>query len=193
MPQGYPKIPGPCSVVGCEREQIIRGWCGKHYQRWRSYGDPLYGSPLDWLKNQLVTGDPDYCWPWPFSKDDFGYGNIGFHGVHRRAHSVALELSGKARPKAPNNQALHTCDSPCCVNPSHVRWGSAADNVADRMRRNPRSWLKGEDHPNAKLTVEAVRTIRADRQSLDAMSRRFGVSVSAIDAVRSGRTWAWLK
>lgn len=30
-----------CSVEGCENRATKRGWCGKHYQRWRKYGDPL--------------------------------------------------------------------------------------------------------------------------------------------------------
>lgn len=30
-----------CSVVDCRRvETLRRGWCFRHYQRWRKYGDP---------------------------------------------------------------------------------------------------------------------------------------------------------
>lgn len=29
-----------CAVQGCDRNAVTRGWCGKHYQRWREYGDP---------------------------------------------------------------------------------------------------------------------------------------------------------
>lgn len=32
-----------CSVEGCERTDIhARGWCSKHYQRWKAHGDPVY-------------------------------------------------------------------------------------------------------------------------------------------------------
>lgn len=32
-----------CSVEGCERGgKIVRGLCGKHYQRWAMYGDPTF-------------------------------------------------------------------------------------------------------------------------------------------------------
>lgn len=31
-----------CSVEGCEKLQLARGWCGTHYQRWRAHGDPLF-------------------------------------------------------------------------------------------------------------------------------------------------------
>jgi hypothetical protein len=30
-----------CSVEGCARTVLCRGWCGFHYQRWRLNGDPL--------------------------------------------------------------------------------------------------------------------------------------------------------
>jgi hypothetical protein len=29
-----------CKVDGCENKVIARGWCNKHWQRWRIYGDP---------------------------------------------------------------------------------------------------------------------------------------------------------
>lgn len=35
-----------CSVDGCEREAEKRGWCSRHYQRWRNHGDPLGGGPI---------------------------------------------------------------------------------------------------------------------------------------------------
>ena len=30
-----------CSIEGCEGKFLARGWCRKHYQRWRKNGDPL--------------------------------------------------------------------------------------------------------------------------------------------------------
>ena len=30
-----------CSVQGCDGRHLARGFCSKHYQRWRQYGDPL--------------------------------------------------------------------------------------------------------------------------------------------------------
>lgn len=30
-----------CSVEGCEADAFSRGWCPKHYQRWKKHGDPL--------------------------------------------------------------------------------------------------------------------------------------------------------
>lgn len=30
-----------CSIEGCAGKVNARGWCGKHYMRWRAHGDPL--------------------------------------------------------------------------------------------------------------------------------------------------------
>lgn len=32
---------GVCAIPGCDTESHARGWCNKHYQRWRTHGDPL--------------------------------------------------------------------------------------------------------------------------------------------------------
>jgi 5-methylcytosine-specific restriction endonuclease McrA len=29
-----------CSALGCESPSEVRGWCGKHYSRWRRHGNP---------------------------------------------------------------------------------------------------------------------------------------------------------
>jgi DNA-binding XRE family transcriptional regulator len=35
-----------CAVEGCEGQHKARGYCHKHYQRWRKCGDPLKVVPL---------------------------------------------------------------------------------------------------------------------------------------------------
>lgn len=39
--------PNVCSVEGCERTVHSRGWCQKHYLKWRKYGDPTAGLERD--------------------------------------------------------------------------------------------------------------------------------------------------
>ncbi len=34
-----------CSIEGCARPHLARGWCAAHYERWSKYGDPLGGGP----------------------------------------------------------------------------------------------------------------------------------------------------
>jgi hypothetical protein len=44
-----------CSVIDCEARAEKRGWCNKHYRRWRKYGDPLT------LKKTPNGEAPDRC------------------------------------------------------------------------------------------------------------------------------------
>lgn len=34
-----------CSINGCNAPTVGRGWCRKHYSRWRTHGGPLAGGP----------------------------------------------------------------------------------------------------------------------------------------------------
>jgi hypothetical protein len=39
------KFTGTCSIEGCEKWVLARGWCPAHYSRWKKYGDPLGVAP----------------------------------------------------------------------------------------------------------------------------------------------------
>lgn len=43
-----------CSVDGCEGVAIARGWCSKHWHRWRRTGDPLGDKPVQALSEDQV-------------------------------------------------------------------------------------------------------------------------------------------
>jgi hypothetical protein len=34
--------PRTCDIKGCKEPHEARGWCSKHYHRWRTWGDPLH-------------------------------------------------------------------------------------------------------------------------------------------------------
>lgn len=34
-----------CTVEGCDAPRVKREWCGRHYQRWYTHGDPAYVRP----------------------------------------------------------------------------------------------------------------------------------------------------
>lgn len=35
-------VGSPCSIEGCMLSAVGRGWCNKHWQRWKKHGDPLF-------------------------------------------------------------------------------------------------------------------------------------------------------
>ncbi len=45
-----------CSIKGCHRDHVARGWCSLHYRRWYNNGDPLYNY---WDQFPKVCGVPD--------------------------------------------------------------------------------------------------------------------------------------
>lgn len=54
-----------CSVEGCENGAKARGWCEKHYQRWRKNGDPLVGESVQTCPNCGIAfkarANKQYC------------------------------------------------------------------------------------------------------------------------------------
>jgi len=76
-----------CSVDGCVRQAEARGWCGRHYRRWRLHGDPSAGGP-EQLEDGLGVCE---C---PISRPNPKCCTVcGFPCVHRMApHIRALAL-----------------------------------------------------------------------------------------------------
>ena len=40
-----------CVIPGCGSPLLARGWCAKHYQRWRNYGDPNHTPPASRMRD----------------------------------------------------------------------------------------------------------------------------------------------
>ncbi len=127
----------------------------------------------------------DECWPWTASpKRVYGSFKIG-----RRmwiATHVALHLAGSHRKD--RLFALHSCDNPRCCNPSHLRWGTDAENANDRNCRTRQA--RGVSHGSAKLTEDAVRQIRRDQRFYHVIAADFGVSRPVVSGIKSGKYWS---
>jgi hypothetical protein len=56
-----------CSVDGCERHVRARGWCARHYDRWRVNGDPVVPRPENlelWVSRQPKGQRPEDLAEW---------------------------------------------------------------------------------------------------------------------------------
>lgn len=51
-----------CSIPECERIHFARGWCNRHYKKWRKYGDPLHTLVRNQDRPCSVVDCPDACW-----------------------------------------------------------------------------------------------------------------------------------
>lgn len=122
------------------------------------------------------------------SKDDNGYGMVFYQNRSRRAHRVVLSvLTGE--PIDTTLVAMHTCDTPSCVNPEHLRWGTKGENNRDRHTKGRNGDFKGENNPSAKLNSTEVQIIRTRPASISKMSDMFGVSKTHIKRILRGDCW----
>ncbi|TYG23481.1 HNH endonuclease [Enterobacter asburiae] len=119
-----------CYVNDCDNRSEKRGMCGKHYFRWRKYGDPLvvrntvYSSPQEAIKARTkVEGE---CQVWTGAKLKTGYGSIRTGGKALRVHRFVWEsVSG---PVPDGMDVDHICRNRLCCNINHLRLASRSEN-----------------------------------------------------------------
>jgi hypothetical protein len=129
------------------------------------------------------------CWVWTAYKNRKGYGVMSVDNRLRPATHIAWFLH---TGDWPSKLMLHSCDNPSCVNPAHLREGSAAENSADMVARGRTNAPSGERSGHAKLTWEAVDDIRTTPRTYGYRKRlaeKYGVSPSTISGVLI-RGWA---
>lgn len=81
------------------------------------------------------SAGPAGCWPWKGGTTSRGYGQSWHgHGRPELAHRRALRIT-VGEPEDPTHEALHSCDTPPCANPAHLRWGTHEENMADMLAR----------------------------------------------------------
>lgn len=131
------------------------------------------------------------CWLWMGAATARGYGHMYFHGRFEKAHRIAYLLFRGEIPDG--HHVLHKCDTPSCVNPDHLRVGTAKENIRDCMakgRDRRGSFSSGEKHPHMKLTDQQVSEIRARKGGRglgSALAREFGVGPSVISDIRRNK------
>lgn len=116
-------------------------------------------------------------------KDKNGYGRVWVPkhkkviGAHRAAyeehHNVVLSSE---------EQVLHTCDNPPCIEPTHLFLGSHLENMKDKSAKGRQA--QGEGHGMVTQSDDVVEQCRAmytgKRGELTQLARRFGVSVATV-------------
>ena len=178
-----------CSIDDCDKTAVSKGYCTKHYQRYRKHGCPnghafnRNGACLEFLESIKNTADEN-CILWPFSTTSRGYGSIR-HKVSRGAHAVSLYLRTGKKPEG--MYCLHSCHNPSCVNPNHLRWGTPKENNQDMIRAG-RS-LTGEKNTNSILNEQSVLEIFFDNRSQGEIARSYGVTQSCVSLIKRRKSW----
>lgn len=105
----------------------------------------------------------------------------------------ALVLAAFVGPRPAGHDSCHYDGDPANNRLSNLRWGTRAENVHDAQRHGTFRGGSGpgEASPRARLNDAQVRTIRAaNDDQIAVLAAEYGVTRSAIRAVRSRKTWS---
>ena len=170
-----------------------------------------------WAKVSRKDKGPNDCWEWQAAKEEKGYGRFritidqisGTYPTHR-----ASFMLHHGRWPSSSMMVLHSCDNPACVNPAHLREGTAQDNQDDidargrRKRKGAEQWRDGRASDailrgGSKLDPDTVRQIRkevvqqgvkdpvADGTAL-LLAFDHDVREAVIANALTGKTFAWV-
>lgn len=190
-----------CAANDCRNPAKTCGFCGKHYQRLQKYGDANHavtpkaadGEPMRFLMEVAVPCSSDDCLTWPFAKTTHGYGQLWTDHPYRLelAHRVICRIVHGDAPTE-KHEVAHSCGNGFsgCVNPRHLRWATRVENMADKIRHG--TTFRG-NHPNAKLLVSDVISIRAASGTDGEIAVKYGVSRSSINMIRARVSWKWVE
>jgi hypothetical protein len=191
-----------CSEIECSKPVHARGRCRSHYRAWAK-ATPKHLRPTGAPRGRRRGGDPALrfhakyirkgagdCWEWQGARKPSGHGNFALTQQNFvTASHYALILATGGRPEGA--YACHRCDNPPCVNPAHLYWGTAQDNMNNQLARGRRP--RGTEHARALLTEEQVIEIReryAAGETTKAIEIDFGLKYNVAGPIVHGKTWA---
>jgi hypothetical protein len=153
-------------------------------------------APYAWLEKP--------CQRWTGTIDKDGYGRFHLDGNRMGASRASLILS--TGEVAPTLWVNHRCDRRWCVEPTHLYYGTAAQNSAEMvargrqangdrqgLRRTPERAPRGTRNFNAKLNDALVREIRAAHAAgtrTGVLAARYGINRTGVQKVVRRESWA---
>lgn len=124
-----------CKQDECQSKGTYRGYCHLHYQRLRTKSPEAF--PEVTLSDRFWphVEKTDTCWNWTGTHDGGApYGRIRNKGKLLKAHRVSYEIH---HGPIPANMVIdHACHNTLCVNPAHLRPGTAQWNAEHRKGPN---------------------------------------------------------
>lgn len=159
----------------------------------------LTGDWLERLWNKVVKlGSECGCWLWEGHESKDGYPRMVITKPSRVTFLVHRAILGLHGVNVPDQKLVcHTCDTPLCVNPSHLFVSDQPGNVQDMNQK--RRHVFGKRVYGAILTdpeAEEVReffSVPRPAGSKVEMAAKLRVSPSTISDILVRRTWKHVK
>jgi hypothetical protein len=121
-----------CAIEHCGGDILARGWCRKHYYRWKRMGDPLktdrYMDHREALKNYPHWEGE--CLIWYGQRDSSGYGLINVDGKRSLVHRYVWSQANG--PLDSGTELDHSCHNRACINMDHLRIATRSENTANK-------------------------------------------------------------
>ena len=127
------------------------------------------------------------CRLWQGKVDPHGYAHVTYKGWRTTGHRIAYALVNGPIPEG--MVIMHTCDTPSCCNPEHLRMGTQKENIHDMIQKGRAGDCRvfGEYHGRCKVTTEQVAEIRnlykTTRVSQQTLADKFGLGQTHISRI----------
>lgn len=170
---------------GCGTTTVLE-WMERHGIERRPHPSETPLEDRFWSK--VDKGSPGECWEWTAASHPMGYGILTIKGETQSAHRVGYRLQAE---DPGDNDVLHHCDNPACVNANHLYPGTQSDNLKDAYERGQLG--RGTDHVHSCFTDEELAEVR-ERLRGDELHREiaadYGVDRSTISKISAGDSYS---
>lgn len=132
------------------------------------------------------------CVLWTACVNNMGYGVKRHLGKNMLAHRVAFM---KAYPDKDITGLclMHKCDTPRCVEPTHLVPGTKWQNTQDMISKGRARNAKGPEAGKSRFTWEQIREIRnnykGEKGELKALWTKYRVHKNSMIAILKGRSY----
>lgn len=118
-----------CSIPECGNDPHARGWCNKHYRRWKKSGDPLGTKRYNDHEESISVHSEQIgnCLVWTGPRSELGYGRIRVNGRLTFVHRYLWEKHNG--PIECDLWIDHICRNKSCIELEHLRLVTHKQNM----------------------------------------------------------------